>query len=99
MPKKSLLAGALSLLVGTACPTLAQTQSGEGEASLVLEEILVTASRRVENLQEVAMSVSAFNSDFFKETGVNQLTDLEQYTPNLKINSSTSKTIPQKAKG
>lgn len=90
MPNKSLLAGALSLLVGNVCPALAQTQTDDGEAQLVLEEILVTASRRVENLQEVAMSVSAFNSDFFQETGVNQLTDLEQYTPNLKINSSTS---------
>ena len=29
-----------------------------------LEEILVTASRRVESLQEVAMSVSAFSTDF-----------------------------------
>ena len=31
------------------------------------------------------MSVSAFTTDFLRDAGVNQLADLEQYTPNLKI--------------
>jgi iron complex outermembrane recepter protein len=52
---------------------------------LMLEEIIVTASRRTEKLQDVAMSVSAFTSDFLADSGVNQLAGLEQYTPNLKI--------------
>ncbi len=56
---------------------------------LVLEEVLVTATRRVEKLQEVAMSVSAFTGDFLQDTGVNQLAELEQYTPSLKITKST----------
>ena len=60
------------------------------DPSLVLEEILVTASRRVESLQEVPMSVSAFSSDFLQESGVNGLMDLEQYTPNLKITPGPS---------
>ena len=89
MTYKSLLAGAMTLLAGVGCPVLAQQETGGADANLVLEEVLVTASRKVENLQEVAMSVSAFTSDFFQDTGVNQLTDLEQYTPNLKITAST----------
>jgi iron complex outermembrane receptor protein len=52
---------------------------------LVLEEVLVTATRRVENLQEVAMSVSAFTGDFLQESGLYQLSGLGEYTPNLKI--------------
>jgi iron complex outermembrane receptor protein len=59
------------------------------EERLVLEEILVTANRRVESLQEVPMSVSAFGSDFFKDTGVTNLAGLEQYTPSLKITPGT----------
>jgi len=62
-------------------PAPSSNQAG----SLILEEVLVTASRRVENLQDVAMSVSAYSADFLKDTGVNQLADLEQYTPNLMI--------------
>ena len=82
---------ALLLLAGTSSPIIAQPadepqQTGTaGRESLVLEEILVTASRRVENLQDVPMSVSAFTSDFFQDSGVNQLSGLEEYTPNLKI--------------
>jgi iron complex outermembrane recepter protein len=60
------------------CPALAAEE-------LMLEEIIVTASRRTEKLQDVAMSVSAFTSDFLADSGVNQLAGLEQYTPNLKI--------------
>ena len=57
----------------------------QADDALVLEEIIVTASRRVENLQEVPMSVSAFTSDFLQDSGINTLAGLEQYTPNLKI--------------
>ena len=58
-------------------------------ARMVLEETLVSASRRVESLQDVPMSVSAFSGDFFQNTGVSQLSDLGQYTPNFSITSST----------
>lgn len=77
--------GASLLLPLTGAGPMAQ----EGDQSLVLEEVIVTASRRVERLQEVPMSVSAFGSDFLQNSGVNQLADLEQYTPNLKITPGT----------
>jgi iron complex outermembrane receptor protein len=35
------------------------------------------------------MSVSAFSDDFFREAGVNQLAELEQYTPNFRITAAT----------
>jgi len=55
----------------------------------MLEEILVTANRRVESLQDVPMSVSAFGESFLLDSGVTQLTQLDQYTPNLRITSAT----------
>jgi iron complex outermembrane receptor protein len=75
-------------------PTLSHPVLGQSEEptvqrvdkeQLVLEEVLVTANRRVESLQEVPMSVSAFTGDFFENSGVRDLSDLEQYTPSLKI--------------
>lgn len=50
-----------------------------------LEEIIVTANRREQNLQDVAISVAAFTDEFFKDTGTANLKQLEQYTPSLKI--------------
>jgi len=54
-----------------------------------LEEVLVTATRRVESLQDVAMSVSAFSEAFLQDSGVTRLTELGQYTPNLGISTAT----------
>ena len=49
-----------------------------------LEEVIVTANRREQSLQEVAISVAAFTSEFFKDSGTTSLNQLEQYTPSLK---------------
>jgi iron complex outermembrane receptor protein len=56
-----------------------------GPDPLALEEVVVTANRRAESIQEVPMSVTAFTGEFFRETGVRNLAGLEQYTPSLKI--------------
>jgi iron complex outermembrane receptor protein len=60
-----------------------------GPDPLALEEIVVTANKREESIQEVPMSVTAFTSEFFKDSGVTNLAGLEQYTPSLKITSGT----------
>ncbi|CAA0125120.1 Pesticin receptor [Halioglobus japonicus] len=60
-----------------------------GPDPLALEEVVVTANRRVESIQEVPMSVTAFTSDFFKNSGVTNLAELDQYTPSLKITQGT----------
>tara|TARA_R110002049_G_scaffold153573_1_gene317849 strand:- start:2109 stop:4556 length:2448 start_codon:yes stop_codon:yes gene_type:complete len=60
-----------------------------GPDPLALEEVVVTANRRVESIQEVPMSVTAFTSDFFKDSGVTNLAELDQYTPSLKITQGT----------
>jgi iron complex outermembrane recepter protein len=59
------------------------------EEAVALEEVIVTANRREENLQEVAISVAAFTDEFFKDSGTTNLKQLEQYTPSLKISPIT----------
>jgi iron complex outermembrane receptor protein len=60
-----------------------------GPDPLALEEIIVTANRRQQSIQEVPMSVTAFTGQFFKDSGVTNLAGLEQYTPSLKITEGT----------
>ncbi|MEM1110818.1 MAG: TonB-dependent receptor [Pseudomonadota bacterium] len=74
------------LALATAFPA---SQISAAAEPLILEEVIVTATRRVENLQEVAMSVSAFGNDFIQDVGVNNIQALEQYTPNLTITPGT----------
>ena len=48
-----------------------------------LEEILVTAQRREQNLQDVGISVTAFSDDQVRNLGLTNTTDVAQMTPNL----------------
>jgi iron complex outermembrane receptor protein len=54
-----------------------------------LEELTVTATKREESLQDVAISMSALNSEFLKESGITQFGQLAEYVPNLSINAVT----------
>lgn len=82
----------LALLPGALTGIAAYAQEKpdpNGPDPLALEEVVVTANRREESIQEVPMSVTAFSSEFFKDSGVTNLTGLEQYTPSLKITPGT----------
>jgi len=67
--------GAL-LAVAAAGPALAE---GGG----TLEEIVVTAQRREQNLQEVGIAVTAFGAEDVRNMGFGNTTDIAQMTPNL----------------
>jgi iron complex outermembrane receptor protein len=89
-----LAAGTLLLipaLTAILSPGAAQAQESTPlKEGLVLEEVIVTATRRVEKLQDVAMSVTAFSGDFLQDSGINNLTNLDQYTPNLMVTPGTN---------
>ena len=50
-----------------------------------LEEILVTAQKRVESLSNVALSISAFDGDKLEQDGINSLERVADYIPNFTI--------------
>ncbi|MFT5099515.1 MAG: iron complex outermembrane receptor protein, partial [Planctomycetaceae bacterium] len=75
----------LGLIVTLAVGLPVYASAVSAQETVELEEVIVTANRREQNLQEVAISVSAFTSEFFKNSGTSNLKQLEQYTPSLKI--------------
>ena len=50
-----------------------------------LEEVTVTARRREESLQDVPIAVSAFSAERIESTGAQDITWLQQSTPNLTL--------------
>jgi iron complex outermembrane receptor protein len=48
-----------------------------------IEEIVVTAQRRAENLQEVPIAVSAFSAAELENRGITETLDIIQFVPNL----------------
>jgi len=50
-----------------------------------LEEIVVTARRVNERAQQVPIAITAFSQDSLREKGVNNGTDLQNFTPSLSV--------------
>jgi iron complex outermembrane receptor protein len=55
-----------------------------------LEEVVVTAQKREQSLQDVPMAVSAMGAAQMQEAGIQTLADLSLYMPTLEVNTSTS---------
>ncbi|MFD0847276.1 TonB-dependent receptor [Sphingosinicella xenopeptidilytica] len=96
---------ALGFLIGAACisgpailePAYAAEQGGAssqpeiaGENPAGLDEIVVTAQRRAENLQKVPISISAFGADTLNQNNISSGLDLGKVVPSLKINTDSS---------
>lgn len=53
--------------------------------SAELEEVVVTAQRRAQSLQEVPVSVTAFSSDRLRQLGAITSTDIAMFTPGMSL--------------
>jgi len=74
-----LLTGSFALSLGLAVPVGAIAQ----DAGLGIEEIVVTARKREENLTDVPVSISVFSADLIAEAGITSQDDLFLATPGL----------------
>ncbi|MCH7503736.1 MAG: TonB-dependent receptor [Proteobacteria bacterium] len=74
----SVLAASLVAL-GAAPVAVAQTEDS------VFEEVIVTATKRAENIYDVPMAVSAFTEDTIFKQGITDLTDIGKFVPNMTV--------------
>jgi iron complex outermembrane recepter protein len=63
-------------------PAFAQAASDAGSSG---SEIVVTAQRRSENVQDVPMTVNAFSADQIAERGIANINDIAGQTPGLRF--------------
>ena len=54
----------------------------------ILEEIIVTAQKRVESLQDVPISISAIAGDKLREAGIVDMKEISAYVPNFSMNET-----------
>jgi iron complex outermembrane recepter protein len=86
-----------ALLLSAACaPALlaaaerGATQDDKPAASGVLDEVVVSARYRREDLQETPISVSAFTGEQLAERGYRNILDLAQAAPNVTLQNATA---------
>ena len=70
---------------------IATISSGANTAEL--EEVIVTAQKRAESLQDVPVSLMAISGTKIAEAGLHSFQELSQYVPNLSITENAVNTI------
>ena len=81
IPTRKLLATQISALAAAATllPGVAVAQSG----GFALEEVIVTAQKREQNLQDVGISVTALDQRSMQRAGITDISRLELVTPGM----------------
>ena len=77
------------------CSLLAVTLMNANVAqaqSAMLEEIVVTATKRSENLQDVPIAITAFSANMIERTGGSSLADMEHAAPSLNFGRGSRRT-------
>lgn len=81
----------IAIMASASIPSYAQVDS---TAEVAGEDIIVTATKRAENVQDVPISVSAIAGDTISKSRVTQMDDLVTKTPNLQLTSTAGENVP-----
>jgi len=82
MPRINALASAIVLAI--------YGSTAHAQTPMLIEEVIVTATKRAQSLQDTPVAVNAFTADTIEEAGINNASDLAVMTPALTINVNTS---------
>jgi len=83
--KKSVMSSAVlsAMLMG------AHATQVSAEESFALEEVVVTAQKRAESLQDVPLSVQAMDGTKIKDANIQKLSELSAYIPNFQMTKTS----------
>jgi iron complex outermembrane recepter protein len=83
--RRALRIGASALVIGFCCTANALAQEKASEEPVGLEEVVVTAEKRREGLQNVPIAITAVSGETLNAAGVQQAGDLVQIAPSLQF--------------
>ncbi len=91
--KMSVSSLALMIALGatmSGAPAFAQEGEAEKGDTLQLEEIIVTARKRAENIMKTPVSVTAVSAQEVEQRGITSVQNLSEQTPGFNINNNSS---------
>jgi len=85
--------GFVAALVLLSEPAVAETAGADSRG---IEEVVVTARRREESVQEVPIPITALSADQLRDRGITEIKNIEKVTPNLSfLNSGVNRGTAQ----
>lgn len=84
------LCSAVSAALAAGVPAVGHAQTNPAPGSNALEEIIVTARKRDENIQDIPQSIQAFSQADMTKVGINGLGDIAKFVPSLTVVGSTA---------
>ncbi|HNR22524.1 MAG TPA: TonB-dependent receptor, partial [Steroidobacteraceae bacterium] len=78
--------------VSLACGGTAVAQDQDSERGRTLDEVLVTAQKREQNVQDVPIVVTAVSGQLLQDSGVHDIKDLTLLVPGLIVTSTSNET-------
>lgn len=79
LSRETVLRAVITAIVAAAFPSMFATTVG----AQALEEVVVTARKREESLQDTPISITAFSSRDLEARGINDIGEIGRYTPNM----------------
>src|SRR6516225_10045184 len=78
----------------------ASDSSGNSESAVpVLEEVVITAEKRPEKLQNVPVSAAVVSSDVLRNANVSDISDVNNLVPSVNMNGTISGRVPVGLRG
>jgi len=69
---------------------VASAQSAEQDSPTTIDDIIVTAQKREQNLQDVPIVVTSLSAETLQDAGVRDIKDLQILTPGMTVTSTSS---------
>lgn len=95
IPRLTVAAAVMAALYGS--PIMAQNTgaaSSEPQEAPVLEEIVITAQKRAEKLEDVPVSASVVTADALAVANVGDIADLNNIVPSVNLNATINGRVP-----
>lgn len=88
-----LLASAACLLAMSAAPAFAQQTPAPaaGNEPTLIQEVVVTAEKRAQSVQDIPVAVSAFTDETREVVGINNVQDLTNFTPGMNYTTANDR--------
>jgi iron complex outermembrane receptor protein len=87
--KRIFAVAALPAAISAVFPAQLYAQTSQ---DLVIEEIVVTARKRVENIQDVPVAITAFSAEKLNEGGITNIANFGDRVPNVELESGNGAT-------